>query len=63
MATLDTFAAARPSRSGSVFSTLLGRVIAWNDRRMTLRMLNGLTDHELEDIGLERGNLHAWVNR
>ena len=63
MATLDTFAVSHPSRSGNLFSTLLGRVIAWNDRRMTLRMLNGLTDHELEDIGLERGNLHAWVNR
>jgi uncharacterized protein YjiS (DUF1127 family) len=29
----------------------------WNDRRATRRALSGLTDRELSDIGLMRGDL------
>ncbi|MGI3170518.1 DUF1127 domain-containing protein [Pseudooceanicola sp. C21-150M6] len=31
----------------------------WNDRRVTRRLLNGLTDRELSDIGLMRGDIDA----
>jgi uncharacterized protein YjiS (DUF1127 family) len=32
-------------------------IAAWNDARVTRRALNGLTDRELADIGLERGEI------
>ncbi|WP_179379157.1 DUF1127 domain-containing protein [Jannaschia marina] len=63
MATFDAFTPARPAPSMGAFSNLLGRVIAWNDRRVTVKMLKGLTDRELADIGLERGEIHSWANR
>jgi uncharacterized protein YjiS (DUF1127 family) len=50
-------AAARPA--GTIFSDLLGRVVAWRERRATLDMLSALTDRELDDIGLNRVDLNA----
>ena len=32
-------------------------VAAWNDRRMTRKALSKLTDRELDDIGLCRGDV------
>lgn len=63
MATFDAFTPARPAPSMGVFSNLLGRVIAWNDRRVTVKMLRTLTDRELADIGLERGDIISWSAR
>lgn len=63
MATFDAFTPARPAPSVGVFSNLLGRVIAWNDRRVTVKMLRTLTDRELSDIGLERGDIISWSTR
>ncbi|SDY60034.1 Uncharacterized conserved protein YjiS, DUF1127 family [Jannaschia faecimaris] len=60
MATFDAFTPARRAPSMGVFSNLMGRIIAWNDRRVTLKMLRGLTDRELSDIGLERGDITTW---
>lgn len=60
MATLDTTRSAAfgaPSRSGNFFSALVAAVIAWNDARVTRNALNRLTDRELEDIGLCRGDI------
>lgn len=31
--------------------------VAWNIQRKTAAELNALTDHELEDIGLSRGDI------
>lgn len=63
MATFDAFTPARPAPSMGVFSNLLGRIIGWNDRRVTIKMLRTLTDRELSDIGLDRADIHTWVAR
>jgi uncharacterized protein YjiS (DUF1127 family) len=41
-------------RIGQTFATLAAAVVAWNDDRVTRNALNGLTERELEDIGLSR---------
>jgi uncharacterized protein YjiS (DUF1127 family) len=38
---------------GSIFATLA----AWNDARVTRQTLSRLTDRELDDIGLCRGDI------
>ncbi|WP_299813660.1 DUF1127 domain-containing protein [uncultured Jannaschia sp.] len=60
MATFDTFRTARSAPATNVLSAVLGRIIAWNDRRVTVNMLERLTDRELYDIGLERGDIAHW---
>lgn len=44
-------------RVANVFATLSGAFIAWNDARVTRRALEALSDRELEDIGLIRGDI------
>ena len=61
MTTLDTFVPARRAPATSFFSHLVGQVTTWNDRRVTVKMLNRLTDRELDDIGLERGDIATWA--
>ena len=39
------------------FSAVLGAAIAWNDARVTRNSLSALSDHELEDLGLVRGDI------
>ncbi|WP_114967214.1 DUF1127 domain-containing protein [Alkalilacustris brevis] len=34
----------------------------WHNRRLTRRELSRLSDHELEDIGLSRGDIDRVVN-
>ncbi|MEO9574971.1 MAG: DUF1127 domain-containing protein [Tateyamaria sp.] len=46
---------------GFVFN-LVAQVIAWNDARVTRKALNTLTDRELEDIGLVRGDIDDVAN-
>lgn len=43
-------------------SNLVARIIAWNDARVTRKALNSLTDRELEDIGLVRGDIDDVAN-
>lgn len=57
MATI-AFRTAAP-KSGFSLSALLGRLIAWNDRRMTHKSLSQLTARELDDIGLVRADIDA----
>ncbi len=63
MATLDAFRPARPAPSMGILSSVMGNIIAWNDRRVTVKMLARLTDRELNDIGLERSDITTWSGR
>lgn len=62
MATIDTNRTAtfgRASSKGNFFTAMIAAVVAWNDARVTRTALNRLTDRELEDIGLCRGDIDA----
>lgn len=49
--------------STGLFSKLFAQVAAWNDARLTRNALNALTDRELDDIGLVRGDIDDVANR
>lgn len=61
MAAIDTprvqLTAGTHGRIGQFFASLRGRITAWNDARMTRNALSRLSDRELEDIGLCRGDI------
>ena len=67
MAAFDTtrpFAAAgSASRIGSFFVAAVAAIAAWNDARMTRNSLAKLTDRELDDIGLIRGDIDDVARR
>lgn len=44
-------------RIGSFLASAVGAVVGWNDARVTRNALAGLTDRELDDIGLVRGDI------
>lgn len=44
-------------RIGHVIADTIGAVKTWNDARITRTQLWNLSDHELEDIGLCRGDI------
>ena len=50
---LQTFA----GRIGTVLANVYTSVVDWNDARVTRNALSALTDRELEDIGLVRGDI------
>lgn len=50
------------NRAGKLFAHLSSALAAWNDTRKTSRALNNLTDRELADIGLTRGDITNVVN-
>lgn len=43
--------------------TLLGAIADWNDTRRTRNVLSQLSAHELDDIGLTRGDIDAIVRQ
>jgi len=45
------------SRISAFVSRAVSAVVAWNDTRVTRKALASLTDRELEDIGLSRGDI------
>ena len=47
----------RTSRIVSFLTSALSAVAAWNDARVTRNALIKLSDRELEDIGLIRGDI------
>ena len=62
MATFDTSRTAYGSSAAvSGFSAAISRTFAaiasWNDARVTRNSLSALSDRELEDIGLVRGDI------
>jgi uncharacterized protein YjiS (DUF1127 family) len=44
-------------RATRVLAEIVGRIAAWNDARVTRRALSKLTDRELDDLGLCRGDI------
>ena len=46
-------------RIGATFSAFAEAIVDWNDARVTRNALSGLTDRELEDIGLIRGDIDS----
>ena len=40
------------------FASLVAAFEAWNDRRVTRKALSALTARELDDIGLNRGDIY-----
>ena len=61
MASFDTI---RPLAGSTpltgLFSAFVGRVTAWNDARVTRNALAKLSDHELDDLGLSRGDIDRF---
>lgn len=62
MAAYDTsrqapFGASSAHRILSIFGGAFTRLIQWNDNRMTRHALSRLSDRELDDIGLCRGDI------
>lgn len=63
MAALDFSRSAQTSRGGfSVFTSVFSAFASWNDARQTRKALGGLTDRELADIGLCRGDIEEVAN-
>jgi uncharacterized protein YjiS (DUF1127 family) len=47
------------NRACAFVADMANGVRAWNDARITSKALAGLTDRELADIGLERGDIET----
>lgn len=47
------------SRISAYVSGAVASIVAWNDARVTRNALSALSDRELEDIGLARGDIDA----
>ncbi len=45
------------ARTGAAVRRLVQGILAWNDLRKTRAALRQLSDHELEDIGLNRDDI------
>lgn len=55
-----------PSLIGRLSATItdvIASLMAWNDARVTRRSLSQLSDHELADIGLSRGEIDDVIRR
>lgn len=64
---MAAYQSTRPAPFGAItafkaiqfFSSLAGAIAAWNDARITRNALAKLSDRELDDIGLCRGDIEA----
>ena len=54
--------ASAADRAVMSLSRLVSGIIHWNETRRTKAALSQLTAHELEDIGLSRGDIEAIGN-
>jgi uncharacterized protein YjiS (DUF1127 family) len=62
MAAFDTTRptyAASSKGFGAFATSLISAFSAWNDTRKTRTALSQLSDHELNDIGLTRGDINS----
>lgn len=63
---MTDFTTVRPmgvTAGGFSLRGLIDMIAAWNDRRITRNELYRLSDRELEDIGLTRGDIEAAVEQ
>jgi len=44
---------------GLSLGALVATLMTWNEQRITRKQLSALSDRELADIGLERGDINA----
>ena len=51
------------NRFFSAFTGMSGNFSAWNDSRVTRNALSKLSDHELDDLGLTRGDIANMSGR
>jgi uncharacterized protein YjiS (DUF1127 family) len=49
------------SRFGEILATAIAAVATWNDARVTRNTLSALSNRELDDIGLVRGDIDRLV--
>lgn len=59
MAVIDTTRAAHVSGGFALISSAYASVLNWNDARNTRKALNKLSNRELDDIGLSRGDIEV----
>jgi len=50
------------TRFGAQVTSFYGTLVDWHDARATRRALHELSDRELDDIGLVRGDIDAVAN-
>ena len=50
-------------RLSAPFAVAFSALISWNDARVTRKSLGDLTDRELNDIGLVRGDIEEIARR
>ena len=61
---MSVYEAHRPAgQIGGLFGVLVSTVVAWNDARVTRNSLSRLSDRELDDIGLSRGDIDSISTR
>lgn len=64
MAAIDTHRAqgfGATAHIASIFASAKARYSDWRDTRATVSVLSKLSDHELEDIGLCRGDIRDML--
>ncbi|MCU9847336.1 DUF1127 domain-containing protein [Defluviimonas sp. WL0024] len=61
---MAVYEAHRPvTGTSGIFNLFVATVAAWNDARVTRNALSKLSDRELDDIGLCRGDIDAIAMR
>ncbi|MGB7244306.1 MAG: DUF1127 domain-containing protein [Sulfitobacter sp.] len=45
------------ARIANITATVIASIVGWNDARVTRNALSTLSDRELDDIGLNRGDI------
>lgn len=63
MSAIDTNRVLGGTQSLGIVAKILAVASAWNDARVTKNALNRLTDRELDDIGLNRGDIEMIAAR
>lgn len=56
----DVWCSSTTYRVVNSVSQIAAQALAWNEARRTRSILSKLTEHELNDIGLTRGDIDAF---